>query len=254
MDNSNIFFNSDYIVVEYIDLIKSPYFILLDLIRKNDRIREILKLELIDGLDDDGLYEWYINRKHKNFLIDLNRYPDKISNEELDKILDDQISLTPVFFKNAEFLTIRDMMIVMKEHKMVKDIIIYYPHSNTFAKEDLEYELGYDFTFMSNFDEILDLVGRNSTFFLSDIDLVYKMRDRDILQFSSITIPIEYRYNKIDMENFKIDFLELYRKTPFKYTYYRACSYEAEIYPEEEQISDNNDEYDDSEGFNMNGF
>ena len=69
--NDSIFKNADYIVIEYIDMVKSPYLLLLNAMRRNDKIREILKLEQVDNLDDISLYEWYINRKHQNFLIDL---------------------------------------------------------------------------------------------------------------------------------------------------------------------------------------
>ena len=82
--SNTIFLNSDYIVIEYIDIIKSPYIVLLNHIRRNKRIREILNLEEIDNLGEDGLIEWYINRKHQNFLIDLCRYPDRISESDLD--------------------------------------------------------------------------------------------------------------------------------------------------------------------------
>ena len=34
----SIFLNADYIVIEYIDIVKSPYLMLLGAMRKNDRI------------------------------------------------------------------------------------------------------------------------------------------------------------------------------------------------------------------------
>ena len=40
-----IFYNSDYIVIEYIDLIKSPYMVLLTQLQKNRKIREVLMIE-----------------------------------------------------------------------------------------------------------------------------------------------------------------------------------------------------------------
>ena len=44
------------------------------------------------------------------------------------------------------------------------------------------------------------------------------------LKFSSITLPVEYRYNKKNMDDFDIEFKELFEKQPFKLTYMRACS------------------------------
>ena len=67
MENT-IFYNADYIVVEYIDLIKSPYLLLLDQIRKNPKINEIMNIDEIDFLSDDGLYEWYRSEEHTSEL------------------------------------------------------------------------------------------------------------------------------------------------------------------------------------------
>ena len=94
----SVFLNSDYVVVQYIDMIKSPYLMLLSIIQRNEKLREVLKLEEIETSDDAALYEWYINRKHQNFFIDLNRDPEKIPNEFLDGLLADQMCLAKEFY------------------------------------------------------------------------------------------------------------------------------------------------------------
>lgn len=222
--NQSIFLNSDYIVVEYMDLIKSPCMVLLDVIRRNDKIREILKLEVIENLDHSALTEWYINRKHQNFLIDLNRYPDQISESELDSILDSQLAISEKFYSKALPLQLTNMVRIMKKEDLTKDIIIYHPFSNEYAKNNLENELNYKFTVMNNFDKILDVAGYNSTYFLSNIDRVLDMDRKGVLGLSSVSIPIEYRYNKKNMTDYKIDLSELFRKSPFKISYFYACS------------------------------
>lgn len=224
MENT-IFYNADYIVIEYIDLIKSPYLLLLDQIRKNPKINEIMNIDEIDFLSDDGLYEWYRNRKHQNFFIDLNRYPDQISEESLNKLLEDQIGLSEYFYKKAVLLPLGGALKVMKRQGIAGEIIIYFPHHNDFAKADLEDKLNEKFNFMDNFDEILDMTKENSTYFLSNIDLINKLKEKNYLQFSSITLPIEYRYNKKNMDEFKIDLEALYKEHPFKLTYMRACTF-----------------------------
>ena len=229
----SIFLNADYIVIEYIDIVKSPYLMLLGSMRKNDRIREILKLEQVDNLDDISLYEWYINRKHQNFLIDLNRYPDQISNEDLDVLLDDQLGITPIFYEYANLLSIGSLLALKWSDKLAKDIIIYHPHNNNYAEKNLNNIFNREFHFMNNFDDVMDLAKSNSTYFLSDINKINTMKEKDILKLSSITLPIEYRYNKKNMNDFKIDFEELFKENPFKLSYMRTCTVEADE-PEED--------------------
>lgn len=224
-----IFYNADYIVIEYIDILKSPYLILLDQIRKNDRINEILNIDSIRYLDDASLYEWYINRKHQNFFIDLNRYPDKITNEQLDELLEEQMMLTPRFYQDANPLILCDFLKVLKRRKLVKDVIIYHPHKNFFAKNDLESMMKTQYTFMSDFNQVMDKAKENSTYFLSDVSHLDEMKEKGILKFSSVTIPIEYRYNKKNMKEYKYNFDELFKENPFKLSFFRACTFEEPI-------------------------
>lgn len=233
INNDTIFYNADYVVIEYIDMIKSPYILLLNSLKHNDRIREIIKVEQVEFLDELALYEWYINRKHQNFFIDLNRYPDQLTDEMMDELLDSQLSLTSKFYDYANLLSIGAFLSLEWNSKLVKDIIIYHPHSNKYAEENLERLFNRHFTFKNNFNEILNITKANSTYFLSDINKINIMKDKNLLKFSSITLPVEYRYNKKNMNDFKLDFDELYKENPFKLSYMRTCTIEKNI-PNEE--------------------
>lgn len=225
MENS-IFLNADYIVIEYIDLIKSPYFILLDVIRQNPRMKEILKIEEIEFFDEAALYEWYLNRRNQNFFFDLNKYPDKIPNAKLAEILDDQLKLTRRFHTDCKPLPLYGSLKAMKMKKIAKDIIIYYPHTNYHAKNDLENGLQEKFTWMTNFEDVMKKAGHNSTYFLSDVRHLEEMKDKGVLKLSSVTIPFEYRYNKKNMKDYLFDYEELMKEHPFKLSYMYACRYE----------------------------
>lgn len=218
-----IFYNADYIVIEYMDLIKSPFLILSHYIRNNPKLKEILKIEEIENLSSYGLYEWYINRKNQNFLIDLNRYPDKISKEELDAILDAQISSHNFFYDSIDFLDLVKLLEYAKSISISNDILIYHPYNNNFAEIDLKAKVG-DFKVYKDFNEILDIAGYNSTYFLSNVELLKKMEEKKVIERSSITIPIEYRYNKKDMNNFKDILEEMYKKYTYKLSMVYACS------------------------------
>lgn len=242
MENT-IFLNADYIVIEYMDLIKSPYLVFLHCIRRNEKLREILKIEQIEFLDDISLYEWYINRKHQNFLVDLNRYPDQISEKDLYDLLELQLNNSPMMYEQATMLLLGERLPIMQAKKMaVKDIIIYHPHENNFAKDDLTRETNHEFTFMNNFEEVLDKAKSNSTYFLSDIEKVITMKDKEYLKCSSVTLPVEYRYNKKNMNDFKYDLYSLYKDIPYKLSFFRACTFgeELEELNDEDISSENN--------------
>lgn len=196
------------------------------MIRRNPRMKEILKIEEIEFLDNDALYEWYINRRHQNFFFDLNKYPDEISNEKLAEILDDQLLQTNHFYKDCKPLPMVGSLKVMKSHKIANDIIIYHPHNNFHAKNDLEAMLGERFIWMTKFEDVMKKAGSNSTYFLSDIHHIEEMKNAGVLKFSSVTIPYEYRYNKKNMKDFDIDYEELMKENTFKLSYMYACRYE----------------------------
>lgn len=221
-----IFYNADYIVIEYIDIIKSPYLILLDQIRRESKMKDIFKIETIEHLDYPALYEWYLNRKHQNFLIDLVRDRNFISDKDLDVLLDKQMNISPLFCQTANLLMIDSVLKVCRAKKLVNDVIIYYPHSDNFAKQDLENITGAKYTFYNNFDDVMNKAKANSTYFLSDINKVLKLKDNGLLEYSSITLPIEYRYNKKNMKEFSLDFEALFKECPFKLSYMRTCTYE----------------------------
>ena len=165
----------------------------------------------------------YINRKNYNFLIDLNRYPDKISNESLDDLLKNEMLNNEVFYKYAFIFKLAKTLKMLHSQKLAKDIIIYYPYETNYAKKYLDDLIGCKNRFIYNFEEILDITGYNSTYFLSDHRHLYTMRDKGCLKMSSITLPMDYNYNMID-NKLVFNFDELYKEHPFKLSYCRACT------------------------------
>ncbi len=222
----NIFLNADYIVMDYLDLIQTPYFIFLSLLKTNDKLKEIFKVEDIDFLKPYGLFEWYINRKNFNFLLDLNRYPNKISEEQLDIFLDEEMKNNEIFYKDAPPLLLLDVLRRLYAQKLTKDIIIYYPHETKFAKEELDKITGVDNKFMYNFEEILDITKYNSTYFFSDYRHIFTMKNKGYLTMSSVTLALDYNYNVDNNGKLRFNFNDLYKDNPFKLSYCRACTKE----------------------------
>ena len=232
------FLNSNYVVIEYIDLIKSPYLMLLDILRKDEKLDEFFYMERVRDLDSEGLYEWYLNRKNQNFLIDLNRDTEKLSNEALDKFLENQMGVTD-FIYTIDPLIFADSVRKIKSIKgLVQDVIIYFPFKTDLAKKNLEELYDMPFTFMSDFDKILDIAGSDSTYFLSDVEKIFRMKEKGCLKFSSVTIPVEYRYNRKNPTEWKFDYDELVEENLFKLSFLRACTYIEETEYDEGETED----------------
>ena len=98
----------------------------------------------------------------------------------MDALLDDQISLTPKFYEYANILSIGAFLSFEWSSKLVKDIIIYHPHNNKYAEENLNSIFNRKFTFKNDFNEILDIAKANSTYFLSDINKINTMEFKQL--------------------------------------------------------------------------
>ena len=229
--SGTIFYNADYVVLEYMDIIKSPYLTIIAMLKYSEEYRKFLKFENIDYLDELGLSEWYINRKHRNPFVELSRYPDEVPTEKMDQLLNTLITHDERFYQYSKILNIAGFLSTKMSEKISNGIIIYDPHESNFAKNDLNRLFNKDFIVMHNFDDILNKTKSNSTYILSDVHKIHQMKKKGCLKFSSVTLPIEYRYNKVNIKDFDLDFDELWKTDPFKLSYFRACSY---ALPEEE--------------------
>lgn len=67
----SVFLNSECMVVEYHDVLKMPWYILLTVINQNNALRELANINLIEDLSTTELFEWYYHRKNRNFLLDI---------------------------------------------------------------------------------------------------------------------------------------------------------------------------------------
>lgn len=224
-NNQTIFYNADYIVVEYMDLIKNPYLTVINTARNNQKLDNVFDLNALKTYSNVALLEWYLTRKHINPFMNLSCKLDldDIKREIFcDGLLKEHLNFSDRFYTSTMELPLIESLITMKSSKISNDIIIYHPYDNDFAKKDLKQLTGHDFTFMTDFNEVMDTAGANSTYILSDINHIDEMKEKGILAYSSITLPVEYRYNKKNMTDMRIDFEGLFKDNPFKLSYCRA--------------------------------
>ena len=238
--DKSIFYNSDYIVIEYRDLLKSPEFTLLQFIQKviqNEKLystyplRDYIRSFEIDDLSLDSLAEWYINRKYQNLFKSLFIDENMMSDEEFEKLIVEQINMSADYINLAVPLPLMAGLMDMKKLRMVEDIIIFSPFNLDFVRSNVEKITKEKFTFVSTFKEAAEIAKANSTYFLSNADHIQTLKEMGYLKFSSITLPLEYRYNKKNMHDFKFDFDQEFKENPFKLSYLNAVL----INPTEEQ-------------------
>lgn len=224
--SKNMFLNSECIFVEYYDIIKAPWYILLSVLPQNQKIREILDLSEVDYLDSNGLFEWYCNRKNRNFLQDLSI--DKNIPDEMDKLLSVLMNNEIFYTTNTQLNAIKVINTALN-HKMAKNIIIYTEEKSVhaendirtlFSKKNVEYRYG-------DFRSVLKDVPTDTTYFLSDFNKVVTMAEENHLNYSSLVLPYDFSYNFIMDENGNkvplIDFTYLGKDHLFKMAYFNAC-------------------------------
>lgn len=216
----NLFYNSEVLFVEYLDILKAPQYYLLDIISNSDKLSDILDVSQIQGLKDIGKVEWYLNRKHFNIFEELQR--EEIPKDVLDKMLYTYLSFDNRLIQYANKLKFFNAIDAVIKQKLVKKIVIYLPYEDKSIEKDFE-EFKFNFTFMyGDFKECVKELNSDATYVISDIDKVNQLNEIGKLQLSSVMIPREYRYNKINMKDFKIDFTELNKEVIFKYAIFNA--------------------------------
>lgn len=222
--NEQIFYNSNCLFVEYNDVIKMPMYVLALIMKDNESMKSVFDMSELEILSMPEMYEWYINRKHINFLKDI----PLIINEELlpDNFFDDtlknlMLSSDELYSINSELSFADTLRLVVEHAKLVKRIIIYNETDNPFIRDDIEnmYDGKVEFMF-GDFKEVIQTVPKDSTYVFSDINKLNIMAELDRINLASFLIAGGYRYNQIDAENYKVDFEKLTSKFVFKYNFF----------------------------------
>lgn len=222
---SNLFYNSEYLFIEYNDIIKAPSIRLLQLCKLNPMLRDIMDFSIIDLLNYEGLCEWYKYRKNRNPFKELMYNNINISDDELDEILYCELNTDYRFFDYSDELVFTKALNIIIRQKLVKNILIYSEKECANIKTDINNLFGtHVFYKYGEFKNIIETIPNDTTFILSDINKVNIIKDNNKLNFSTIIIPNDYRYNKLNMNDFKIDFVELNKDYVFKYGFITAFS------------------------------
>ena len=226
--NDKMFVNSECVFVEYYDIIKCPWYILLTVIHQNEKVKQLLDLTPVEYLDSNELFEWYCNRKYRNFLFDLASAPiDKV---DYDMLLTALMSNNEIFYQVDTRLNAVEPLKEVLRQKMMKKLIIYTEEKNDFVKEDITNLFGNKSNVLyyhGEFDKVLDKVPSDTTYFLSDFNKVVTMAEKNRLNLASLVLPYDFGYNyyfndKNERTSY-VDFTYLGKDHLFKVNYFNSC-------------------------------
>ena len=88
VSSDDIFQNTECLFIEYDDVLKSPMFSLLNIIKDRESVKKIFDMTEFDGLTSNELYEWYVERESKNMFKYLDLLDDSLTN-----IFDDDVNV-----------------------------------------------------------------------------------------------------------------------------------------------------------------
>lgn len=232
-----VFLNSQCLFVEYIDIIKSPYFIFLhNLMLYPGQFSTYYELDRFKGYDIEALTEWYLNRKYQNPLMDLlkDEFRDNVPLYALDEFFNNVINDSPELITLSPLLNFSTAIKELGANKtsIVKKIVVWYPYLNDAIKKDIRDNFGDNIHFVTgDLPEVLKDIPNDSTYVFSDINNISILLDENKLNLSSVVIPKDYKYNYIDNDTLKIDYKKYLDEALFKFNMFNASyRYTEDIY------------------------
>ena len=126
-----IFLNTSAVVIEYHDIIKAPWYSLLQVARMSKSMFILEKMKPLIHTSNEELFEWYVNREHRNFLEDL--FPSYVTKEQALTTLNDLMKDPAPWFLPS-MLNFGETLKLMYDSKIVKsnDIYVYAEYDNEY--------------------------------------------------------------------------------------------------------------------------
>lgn len=229
--NDSVFFNSKSVFVEYIDVIKSPYFLFIYAMNSSEDkrvLKDPFDMEKITSLESvEAVTEWYYTRKNQNPLIDL--VPDErlstLDFDAVDRFMDLQMRENEVLVHHSSPLNFVNVINnLMVDSLLVPKVYIWYPYDNPVIAADVKSLFESDDVVFRHgpLEKCLADVPNDSTFVFSDMTNILVLEDLQKLDYSSIITPIDFAYNRIDDELPLIDIEKMQESHVFKYNQFFA--------------------------------
>lgn len=227
---TDTFLNSQCLFIEYHDIIQSPWYVFLISAKDSELFKSLFDTFDIDNLSYDGIYEWYIHRRHINPLFDIplnqgvfetyfNSSYD-VYKDTLNKLVNEEMKNKDIVevLGSLSFITVLNNLLAMN---VVRDIVIYTKEDSDAIKDDINSLFKGKVKYVSGeFIEVLKDIPRDSTYVFSDITKIKDLEKANKLDYSSILIPVEYGYNYDDNKEFIIDLADIAKNHIFKLNFF----------------------------------
>lgn len=214
-DTSAIFSGGAGMLIEYHDVIKPAWlYAVFKLIYDGYRG---LPLNIIRNMPLSCILEWYLNRRYRNPLKQLdwkNEIPEEQLNELMSRILTD----TTVYTESPTLYMIRMFIDVYRRQSMIFPIYVYSEQPEAGIDIDCQNLFrGIRFKyFHGELTEALRKTSENCTYIFSDVSKVKIAAETLIGSCSHVLLASDYRYNYIgNRKEFKIDLMDVMRTHPF---------------------------------------
>lgn len=239
VSSDDVFQNTDCLFIEYDDVLKSPMFSLLGLIKDRDSVRQVFDVEELNDLNTNELYEWYIERESKNMFKYLDVRDDamkEIFNDDLNTFYRWCDAFYEEMYKSLPTESIQKInwlnfdtplrnLIKTKTDKtgLVKKIYVWHPFYSENIEKDLEERYHGAVTFV--YGDLINVLIENeiksdSTFVFSELLNVLNLAKAGLLNYSSILIADEYFYNYDGEMEPIINFEEIFKDYIFKIDFF----------------------------------
>lgn len=239
VSSDDIFQNTECLFIEYDDVLKSPMFSLLNIIKDRESVKKIFDMTEFDGLTSNELYEWYVERESKNMFKYFDLLDDSLTN-----IFDDDVnvfyrwcdSFYEDMYKSLPTETLQNMnwlnfdtplrnLLKTKTDKtgLVKKIYVWHPFYSENIEKDLKSRYHESVTFV--YGDLINVLIENeikpdSTFVFSELLNVLNLAKAGILNYSSVLIADEYYYNYDSEMEPIINFEEIFKDYIFKIDFF----------------------------------
>lgn len=225
-----LFKNSQCLFVEYSDILKAPFLLLLRVIQSSKVCNTIFDLSFIKEKNLAELYLWYLHRKNFN---PYREFPIKTEIENFDDgfydyLLREHLNSAEVCYQeNTElaFSVILKNLLKENDSHFIHRVVIYDEYNEKFVKDDvsrlyqssrIQVEVR-----SGDFKSAIANIPNDSSYVLADINRILDLKDVNKLNLSSILLPYDYDYNFYpESKSYKIDLESLSKEFTFKINFF----------------------------------
>ena len=226
--NDGAFINSKAIFVEYNDVIKCPFFVMLNQMKADSNFNTLFDLDGIKNMNIVELNYWYNNRKHQN-IFRCFELRDKVfdnyfngSIAEYDEFIEDlpenELKTFPDFISYPSYLNFAEILKTAIETKAVSTVYIYNEFYNEALEQDIKESYPSARFVYGNLKEVLNNkdISKDTTYVFSDIEKIKCLEETKRLTNVSVLLAEKFGYNYNKDNKYKVDVNEIYSDYLFR--------------------------------------